>query len=698
MKKQTPFPATGDLRPLVDRAQAGDQAAFTELYEQTSTDLYRIVHAMVRDEDMTWDILQNTYVRVYRSLPTLRDSNAFWPWLRQIAVNETATQTAQQLPLNFSDVSGAEDQAFEIPDERSEVQPELSLDRKETARLVQEILDGLSDGQRLLVGMYYFQELPIREIAERLAITPGTVKKQLARSRTKIEDAVKRLEKQGVKLYGLSPLPFLLALLRRQEPAAEAEKAALAKTVETVGLRAGAKAAAPVAEAVGVHVGRPFFETGLGRVVLGVLSVAVIGGGVLVSNVLDNRSYGDVRPPESIETAEDLSTEPTEPVPTRPDTAEDLVTEPETTEPVTTEPEAPTDTAQPAAPSNSEEPSTSESSSRPTESSERETQPTEPQPRTTVHWDNSADGLDWHAQAGPDGYTSRTLCVTYPYTDNIQVYTDSADILSITQSETPSHSIVSDQLFVDSKWSVTPLAEGTAQVFVKVDDTLVQALNVTVQTSPSIYDVVCSSFYFDGYGEEALRNCAVGTTVIFYVYSVGQEFPVVSTSNSAVARVDVETSRKCAAPVFHHTVTVAVVGTGDAVISLTQGDTTYKSWSVHSSAYECDWSDSQEDLIPFEAPPQVMSWYIDGSYSSRPILFYAGRSESLYVKVKGTEPPTIVSDDPSVISVSAASSEWYEERNVTEFWYTLKANRSGTCTVSCYYNEGRVFAIQLLVP
>lgn len=491
MKKQTPFPATGDLRPLVDRARAGDQAAFTELYEQTSTDLYRIVHAMVRDEDMTWDILQNTYVRVYRSLPTLRDSNAFWPWLRQIAVNETATQTAQRLPLTFSDVSGAEDQAFEIPDERSEVQPELSLDRKETARLVQEILDGLSDGQRLLVGMYYFQELSIREIAERLAITPGTVKKQLARSRTKIEDAVKRLEKQGVKLYGLSPLPFLLALLRRQEPAAEAEKAALAKTVETVGLRAGAKAAAPVAEAVGVHVGRPFFETLPGRVLLGVLSAAVIGGGVLVSNVLDNRSYGDVRPPESIETAEDLSTEPTGTLPTRPDTAEDLVTEPETTEPVTTEPE--TTEAESTEPSEATEAPAPADLSGPSNPAPQPEQPADPTPSASsfapdeallprvvsCSWGESSEIYDQ-----PWG-SSRSV---YVITENGGVpwlYTDNESVVQI-QSKGNFTGGDLQEGQTGYYWTVTFLGSGTAHVYCELDWKVTHVLTVTNPNYPEM--------------------------------------------------------------------------------------------------------------------------------------------------------------------------------------------------------------------
>lgn len=607
MKKQTPFPATGDLRPLVDRAQAGDQAAFTELYEQTSTDLYRIVHAMVRDEDLTWDILQNTYVRVYRSLPTLRDSNAFWPWLRQIAVNETATQTAQRLPLSFSDVSGAEDQAFEIPDERSEVQPELSLDRKETARLVQEILDGLSDGQRLLVGMYYFQELPIREIAERLAITPGTVKKQLARSRAKIEDAVIRLEKQGVKLYGLSPLPFLLALLRRQEPAAEAEKAALAKTVETVGLRARAKAAAPVAEAVGVHVGRPFFETGLGRVVLGVLSAAVIGGGVLVSNVLDNRSYGDVRPPESIETAEDLSTEPTEPVPTRPDTAEDLVTEPETTEPVTTELE--TTEAESTEPSEATEAPAPADLSGPSNPAPQPEQPTDPTPSASSAAPDEAllprvvscfwgEGAELYDQPwGSSQYV-------YVITENGGVpwlYTDNESVVQI-QSKGNFTGGKLQEGQTGYLWRATFLGSGTAHIYCELDWKVTHVLTVT---NPEYPETVLECDIFGSVAN--LQHMEPGDWAQISILVQGMTKPHVYTDRPDVLNVYCSTQFTGAKTSWIHKGyywKADCIGPGTAHIYIELNGTIYQTYTVTGYASTTPTEPPTEPTEPTEPPTE----------------------------------------------------------------------------------------------
>ena len=230
MKKQSQAQTTTMQIPseLVAKAKAGDGAAFSELYSLTSANLYRCIRAMTRDEELTWDIQQDTYLRAYRSLNTLEDNNAFFPWLRRIAANVTATQMSKRLPLSFSELGDDEENAIrELPDPCIDNQPELSLDRQETSRLVQEILASLPEEQHLILGMRYYDELSVKEIAALLNIAPGTVMAQLYHGRKKVEAAVRALEKQGVKLYGLTPVAFLMALLRSMEPANAAKQAAL---------------------------------------------------------------------------------------------------------------------------------------------------------------------------------------------------------------------------------------------------------------------------------------------------------------------------------------------------------------------------------------------------------------------------------------------------------------------------------------
>ena len=353
MKNNETKPAAVPVSPeLTARAKAGDQAAFTELYETTNPIIYRSVRSMVHDEDLAWDIVQESYIRAFRSLDKLDANEAFLPWLRRIAVNETARATAARRTLCFSELADEEEEALsELPDLRIDSQPELSLDRKESARLVREILADLSEQQNVIVGMRYYEDLSIREIGELLSLTPGTVKTQLFRGRKHVEERVRALEKQGVKLYGLSPMAFLAALLRRMEPAAGAERAAMGNilanaptfgAVETVGAvgAAGAAGSAGMTGVTAMTAGQHLLH-GLGiKLAAGALCVGLIGGGIWVGGRALQKSdnqIGNIHPTESrndsiaiVQTA--WTRNQLDPIPTEP-----AVTEPAETEPAVTE-------------------------------------------------------------------------------------------------------------------------------------------------------------------------------------------------------------------------------------------------------------------------------------------------------------------------------------------------------------------------
>lgn len=333
-------PSVSALSPeWIERAKAGDQEAYTELYRQTSPALYRTIRSMVRDEDLVWDILQNTYIRAFRALDRLENPAAFLPWLRRIAVNETATVMAKTQPLTFTDLADENGEPPQFAETREAYQPELNLDRQETARLVREILETLPREQQLIVGMFYYEGMSIQEISEALHIAPGTVKAQLYRGRKRIEAGVLDLEKQGVKLYGLAPLPFLLALLRGIEPAAGMEARTLASVMAGIGkANAGAAAAsaagttgsygqAAAVGGAGSNVGPAlvaakaakagFLHTLAGKIVLGAAALAIVGSGVLTYSLLhkDNTpNFSDVRPQQTMQ-ENVVSTSATEEVP-----------------------------------------------------------------------------------------------------------------------------------------------------------------------------------------------------------------------------------------------------------------------------------------------------------------------------------------------------------------------------------------------
>lgn len=286
-----------DIPPeLVRRAQAGDQAAFSELYQRSGAAVYRTIFSMVRDEDTAWDIHQNSYLLAWKHLQKLEKPEAFLPWLRRIAVNETVKELQKEQPLRFAELTEEDGEEPQLPETRPAYQPEQELDRQEAARLVREILDELPQKQRLILGMYYYEELGIREISDTLGVSQSTVKTQLHLGRKKVEARVRRLEAEGVRLYGAAPMAFLLSLLDRQEPAR-----ALGRTAPSLSA-AAAPAEAPVA-LTARPVGSGFFHTVPGRLCAGLLIAAAAAGGFLSWRALRNLGTaprGDYRPTETL--------------------------------------------------------------------------------------------------------------------------------------------------------------------------------------------------------------------------------------------------------------------------------------------------------------------------------------------------------------------------------------------------------------
>ena len=151
---------------LLQKAKAGDRGAMAALYEATYPEVWRTIHSLVREEDDALDILQDSYLKAFSKLDQLSDETSLRPWLRQIAANTARDHLRKKKPVLFSELQTADDEEFpEQPEERPEALPEAGLDRRETRQQVNALLDSLTDAQRLVIGLYYYEQLPIKEIS-----------------------------------------------------------------------------------------------------------------------------------------------------------------------------------------------------------------------------------------------------------------------------------------------------------------------------------------------------------------------------------------------------------------------------------------------------------------------------------------------------------------------------------------------------
>ena len=282
-----------ELASLVAAARVGDQDAVSALYEKTYSKVYYTVKSMIKDEDAVFDIVQDTYIKAFAHLDSFQGDTKFLPWVRQIAANTARDWLKKKRPMLFTELRSDDDTDTPVeelfPDDRSENLPEQVIDQEETTRLLREILEELPEDQRAAIGMFYYEELSVKEIAAAMNVSESAVKSRLMYGRNKIEKKVRELEKQGTKLYGLSPLPFLLLLFRSQKASAAAVPssrilqavlasqptsiATAAGTAQGTG-SAGATAGAETAGAAGA--GTAATAGGLGALKIGLIAFAAV--------------------------------------------------------------------------------------------------------------------------------------------------------------------------------------------------------------------------------------------------------------------------------------------------------------------------------------------------------------------------------------------------------------------------------------
>ena len=172
---------------LSRRAAQGDQAAFRQWLEQTHELVFRLALYKLRSRSEAEDVVQETYIRAWRQLPTLRDHDAALGWLFQIARNTAADHLRKR---GRREPETSEAPHFELI--ADDLTPErLAMDRQGLRHLIA-LVGSLKEEHRLVLLLREVDGLSYHEIASHLGIPDGTVESRLHRARKALLQKVER--------------------------------------------------------------------------------------------------------------------------------------------------------------------------------------------------------------------------------------------------------------------------------------------------------------------------------------------------------------------------------------------------------------------------------------------------------------------------------------------------------------------------
>ena len=181
---------------LVQCVQDGDKKAFGLLVLKYQRKLMRLVMFFVKDHAEAEDIVQETFIKAYRALPSFRGESAFYTWLYRIGVNSAKNHLNSQkrrVPTSL-DVDTSDTDSFNEPDGLKESStPDSVLASKQLAAKVNEAMGALPEDLRIAISLREIDGLSYEEIAEMMECPIGTVRSRIFRAREIIANKIRPL-------------------------------------------------------------------------------------------------------------------------------------------------------------------------------------------------------------------------------------------------------------------------------------------------------------------------------------------------------------------------------------------------------------------------------------------------------------------------------------------------------------------------
>ncbi len=194
---------------LIRQAQQGDQHALTQLVISQQHYVYSIAMSVLKNPEDAADLTQEAFIRLFRALPQYNGESRFTTWLYRLVVNlgrDELRRRGRQAPIAPPADDEERDQLAAIADNDRWNDPELSLDSQEVRHQVRQALSQLEEHYRLVLTLYYFEDMKYSDIAEILGIPLNTVKSHIRRGKERLATLIE-IQEQPPAARGVAASP-----------------------------------------------------------------------------------------------------------------------------------------------------------------------------------------------------------------------------------------------------------------------------------------------------------------------------------------------------------------------------------------------------------------------------------------------------------------------------------------------------------
>jgi len=173
---------------IIDRLQHGEKQLFGQLIEMYQDRVYGLSFQLMKNEDDANEVAQNTFIKIYKKMKLYKGTSKFSVWIYRIAYNEAMTQLKAKKRWVFG--------FFDHESNEETGPPEVldQLNQEEQRNQVQWALSQLKSSERLVMNLFYMEELSYEEITAITNLSLANVKVKLHRSKKKLKHLLSQQE------------------------------------------------------------------------------------------------------------------------------------------------------------------------------------------------------------------------------------------------------------------------------------------------------------------------------------------------------------------------------------------------------------------------------------------------------------------------------------------------------------------------
>lgn len=181
---------------LILAFQGGDEKSFDEIVNRYRDPLFNFVARLLGDSFFSEDVVQETFVRVYRNKHRYHQVAKFSTWIYTIASNLAKTELRRRKVRNFFSISskGEDEKDYDLVDQHTDI--ERDVDSLIKSEMILKEINALPYHFKEAVLLRDVQDLSYEEIAQILDVPLGTVKSRVNRGRSRLQKKLKFLERE----------------------------------------------------------------------------------------------------------------------------------------------------------------------------------------------------------------------------------------------------------------------------------------------------------------------------------------------------------------------------------------------------------------------------------------------------------------------------------------------------------------------